>query len=140
MITLGQSEAQVATNLPPTKGRFALWDWQTFYNAVLHVLLNNSSQAAYYRAYMMIDSLPPPMVFTPQVLAATWARFTQLYPGWKNWDYRAAYDLMSTFLAQTGRMVEGDQRQWWTVEREWQEMEAADIAFIARPSFLAGRY
>ena len=135
MITLGQAEQQVATSLPPSKGEFARWDWQTFYNAILHVMLNPSSQAAYYAAYGMIVNLPPEMKMTPQVLTAGWARFTQLYPGWQKWDYQAAYDTMILFLSQTGRLLKGDDRQWWTVERNWQAMEVPTIAFIPRPTW-----
>ena len=134
MMTLGETDLQVATGLPPPKGYYVGWDWQTFYNAVLHVMQNPTSQAAYYRAYRMISALPARMQMTPQVLTAGWARFTQLYPGWKKWDYRSAYDTMHTFLNQTGRLLEGDDRQWWTVEREWQEMEVPHMTYIARPS------
>lgn len=134
MITLGQADMQVTTSLPPVKGRFAGWNWQRFYNAILHVMQNPASQAAYYRAYSMINTLPPGMRFTPQVLAATWARFSQLYPGWKKWDYRSAYDYMFNFLNQTGRLLEGDERQWWRVEQEWQQMEVPNLAYVARPS------
>ena len=140
MITLGQAEFQVAIGLPPSTGEYIYWDWQTFYNAVLHIMQNPRNQAAYYRAYGLVDSLPHNMQLTPQVLAAGWARFTQLYPGWEKWDYRTAYDLMHILLGQTGRLLEGDDRQWWTVEREWQDMEAPQLAFVARPSTMAEAY
>ena len=140
MMTIGQTDLQVATRLPPARGQFAAWDWQSFYNAILHVMQNPTSQAAYYRAYNMMATLPASMRMTPQVLTAGWARFTQLYPGWKRWDYRAAYESMFMFLRQTGRLLEGDDRQWWTVEREWQAMEVPEYQFIARPTpSMAGR-
>lgn len=141
MITLGQADVQVAKALPPAKGQFTGWDWQTFYNAVLHVMQNPTSQAAYYRAYRMFNALPANMRMTPQVVTAGWARFTQIYPGWKEWDYRSAYETMFMFLRQTGRLLEGDDRQWWTVERGWQAMEVPEYQFIARPTpLMAGRY
>ena len=140
MITLGQAELQVATNLPPSTGEYRFWDWQTFYNAVLHIMQNPRNQAAYYRAYGLVASLPENMQLTPQVLAAGWARFTQLYPGWEKWDYRTAYDLMHVLLGQTGRLLKGDDRQWWTVEQEWQDMEVPKFAFVARPSTMASVY
>ncbi len=134
MITLGQADMDVARYLPPAKGEFARWDWQTLYNAIMLVMQHPASEAAYYTAYRMIAKLPENMRMTPQILAAGWARFTQLYPGWKTWDYQAAYDSMNLFLKQTGRMLEGDDRQWWRVEQQWQAMEVPDIEFIRAPA------
>lgn len=139
MITLGQTDQQVAVRLPPAVGQFRGWKWQDFYNAILHVLQNQSSQEAYYRAYAAIRALPPQMRMTPQVLTAAWARFTRLFPGWENWDYNSAYEYMKTFLEQSGRLVPGDQRQWWTVEEEWQAMEVPKVRYVAR-QLVAGRY
>ena len=134
MIVLGQAEGSVAAKLPPSSGLFAGYDWQSFYNAILHVMQHPANQAAYYTAYRAIEALPPGMKLKPEILVAAWARFTELYPGWKYWDYRAAYDLMLLFMTQTGRMIEGDGRQWWTVEQAWQEMEKPDIVFVRAPS------
>jgi len=139
MMTMGQTDLQVATRLPPARGQFAAWDWRSFYNAILHVMQNPTSQAAYYAAYNAITRLPPSMRMTPQVLTAGWARFTQLYPGWKKWDYRSAYEMMFMFLRNTGRLLKGDDRQWWTVERGWQAMEVPELHFIARPTPSMGR-
>ncbi len=134
MITLTATDLQVAKKLPPAKGPYIGWDWRTFYNAILHVMQNPTSQAAHYNAYHLIAALPPTMRMTPQVLTAGWARFTQLFPGWRTWDYRAAYDTMYSMLDQAGRLVKGDERQWWTVEQAWQEMEVQNVRFIARPA------
>lgn len=134
MITLGQTDQQVAVRLPPAVGEYRGWTWQPFYNAILHVLQNPSHQGAYYQAFALIRSLPPQMRMTPQVLTAGWARFTRLYPGWPKWDYRAAYDQMKLFLQQSGRLLPGDDRQWWTVEKNWQAMEVPQLSFVARPS------
>lgn len=139
MFTLGQASVDVATALPPMKGEYADWDWQTYYNAILHVMQNPTSQAAYYTAYRLMNELPPGMKMTPQVLAAGWARFTKLYPGWKPWNYSSAYESMNSFMQQTGRLLEDDGQQWFVIEREWQEMEAAEMAIIARLTSSPGR-
>lgn len=130
MMVSGYAEQQVTPALPPTKGQFLGWKWRTFYNAILHVMQNPASQSAYFAAYRAIATLPANMRFTPQVLTAAWARFTRLFPGWKDSDYRSAYETMRSFLSQTGRILEGDGRQWWTVEREWQDMEAPTYTLV----------
>lgn len=130
MITLGQTDLQVAAAIPPAKGQYTGWDWQTFYNAILHVMQNPASQGAYYKAYGLIDRLPERMKFTPQVLTAGWARFSSLYPGWEAHQYRAAYDTMYMMAKQAGRLTEGDESQWWTVEQEWQAMEVPKFGYI----------
>ena len=123
MMTMGAADVQVTTALPPTQGRYTGWDWRRFYNAILHVMQNRKSQAAYYAAFREINALPGQMRMTPQILAAGWARFTKLYPGWSYSDYRSAYDSMYVFMQQTGRLIPGDDRQWFLTEQEWQEME-----------------
>jgi len=130
MITMGQAEVSVTTKLPPTQGEFVGWDWQNFYNAILHVMQNRRSQQATTNAYRLIESLPASMVMTPQVVTAAWARFSKLYPGWKSWDYQAAYRYMLLLLRQTRRLRRDDGRQWIAIEKEWQEMEIPQVRFI----------
>jgi len=128
MIRLGQAEQQVARRLPPAKGRFVGWDWQRFYNAILHVMQNPTSQNAHFATSAEIQKLPAVMRFTPQILTAGWARFCQLY---HNLDFGAAYQYMKTFLEQSSRMDPDDGRQWWAVEEEWQALEVPAVGFIS---------
>ncbi len=123
MMSLGKAAMTVTTALPPSTGEYSGWNWQAYYNAVLHVLQNPTSQLAYREALQVFVALPPRMKLTPQQITAGWARFTQLYPGWKYQDYRNAYHTMETMLHRTGRLLPDDKRQWWVTEYEWQEME-----------------
>jgi hypothetical protein len=63
------------------------------------------------------------MQFTQPILAAAWARFAVIFP---QWDLQAAYKLMESFLMQTGRLRDGDDRQWYVIEQEWQGLEKAE--------------
>ncbi len=123
---------QVATNLPPSIGRYAGWDWQTFYNAILHMMQNRASQQAHSTAYRMVAALPANMTMTPQEVAASWARFIKLYPGWKDWEYNFAYSNMLGLIRQTGRLIRGNNAQWFQVEAEWKQMELPQ----GRPSYV----
>lgn len=125
MMTLGQADLTVATRLPPSSGEYSGWNWQAYYNAVLHVLRFPKSNLAYRQAFQAMRALPIQMKLTPQEITASWARFTQLYPGWKYQDYRNAYLTMETMLQRTGRLRRSDNRQWWVTEHEWQNIEAA---------------
>jgi hypothetical protein len=143
MICLSSADdQQVMTAFPPSRGRFTGWEWQRFYNAILYALRNPASQMAYMQAWNEIANLPAVMQFTPQIMVAAWARFTKIYP---YRDNEAALRLMETFLTQSGRMQQGDQRQWWTVEQEWQAIEAqalSELSYIpfASPSQLGQDY
>ncbi len=124
MMSLGRADMAVMTALPPSSGEYSGWNWQAYYNAILHVLLNPKSQLAYREAYQVVNTLPPQMRLTPQQVTAGWARFTKLFPGWKYQDYRNAYHTMETMLDRTGRLIRGgDKRHWWVIESEWQAME-----------------
>lgn len=126
MMMPGSAGLEVAIDLPPETGKYAGFDWQGFYNAILHVMQNPRSQAAYYQALHAVQSLPPQMRVTPQELTAAWSRFTQVFPGWRTWQYTDAYNTMLSFTQQTGRLLPDDGRQWWKIEQEWQDMEALD--------------
>lgn len=133
MITLGQADQTVATRMPPSYGRFSGWDWEGFYQAILDVLRNPANTANYIRSMTAVARLPGNMIFTPDILAAGWARFCQLYPGQ---DARAAKQYMEVFLKQAGKLETGEERQWFAVEQEWQALEKGhtpEMAFAFIP-------
>jgi hypothetical protein len=109
--------------MPPAAGEYIGWDWDAFYLAILSVLRNPRSGAAYAEAMNDVNNLPSAMQFTEPVLAAAWARFAVIFP---SWDLKAAYALMESFLKQTGRLREGDMRQWYVIEQGWQALETAE--------------
>lgn len=120
MKVLSAPEQTVSKRMPPAAGVYIGWDWDAFYLAVLNVLRNPRSGAAYAQSLYDVANLPVAMVFTQPILAATWARFAVIFP---YWDLKAAYRLMESFLQQTGRLQDGDTRQWYTVEQDWQGLE-----------------
>lgn len=120
MKVLSASEQTVSKRIPPAAGVYIGWDWDGFYLAILSVLRNPRSAAAYAQALTDINNLPAAMVFTQTILAAAWARFAVIFP---YWDLGAAYSLMERFLQQTGRLQDGDERQWYVIEQDWQGLE-----------------
>lgn len=133
-MTAEEAGLQVTADLPPDIGKYAGFDWQAFYNAILHVMQSPRSHTAYYQALYAVRSLPPQMRVTPQELVAAWSRFTQVFPGWRTWQYTDAYNTMFSFMQQQGRLLGDDGRQWWAIEREWQDMEALPVPFRSRAS------
>lgn len=117
---LSAPEQTVSKRMPPAAGVYIGWDWDGFYLAILSVLRNPRSAAAYSQSLVDIMNLPAAMVFTQSILAAAWARFAVIFP---YWDLQAAYRLMEIFLTQTGRLQDGDTRQWYVIEQDWQGLE-----------------
>lgn len=117
---LSAPEQTVSKRMPPAAGAYIGWDWDAFYLAILSVLRNPRSAAAYSQSLVDIMNLPTAMVFTQSILAAAWARFAVIFP---YWDLQAAYRLMEIFLTQTGRLQDGDTRHWHTIEQDWQGLE-----------------
>lgn len=110
----------VPGRIPPTIGKYAGWDWNTFYLAILTILQKPSSEYHYQRALETIQALPKQMVFNIAEVSAAWARFTVCFPGR---DKPSAYRYMLHFLEATGRLYNDPTATWYDVELSWLDME-----------------